>query len=145
MCVDSDETWDQEEQRPSNMMFYLSSADKGELSGARSGKTTPEETYRHHTEDQGRQVKAVWGLAVADLSEEKLHLHDDSGLLAGPPTTPEGHTWLDLKHLPTGRGNPAKQERERMRSMLVDIGALRYSPTDAQPQGEDVVGVDQNV
>lgn len=108
------------------MVFALSSQDDGELSGTRSGKTTPEETYRHQAEDKLKAVAAVVSIPVDALTERKLHVHDDSALLEGPPETPIGHAWLDLKHLPTSRGNPAKRAREKVRFMLLDLASVAY-------------------
>lgn len=126
-------SWDDELERASNLMFQCGSDDEGELSGARSTKTTGPELLRHLRDDKRRDVREIRSIRVGQLTEALLHLHDDSAVIDPPPENPKGHAYLDLKHLPSGKGNPAKRERERVRALLLDASRHVQMPIASEP------------
>jgi hypothetical protein len=119
-CPDDLDSWDDKNDAPTNLMFKWGSGDAGELSGTRSDKTTAEKTFDHLVEVEGRAIKQIRSVTVEKLSAESLHLHDDSANLPGPPDSPPGHTFLDVRHLPTGKRKPEKTARERVRAYLLE-------------------------
>lgn len=122
--------WDGELRQASSLMFQCGSDDNGELSGARSSKTTAEDLFDHLSAVEKRDIREIRQITVDALNDEELHLHDDSAVIPSPPRSPVGHTYLDLKHLPTGKTNPAKRERERIRARLLVQSSTAHRPAE---------------
>lgn len=127
-CPRHADFWDEEYGAPSSKMFGLSSGDSGELSGTRSSKVTAEDTYNYLASGRNRAVAEIRSISVDVLAADALHVHDDSAAIAPAPASPHGHAFLDLRHLPTGRGKSARFERESVRALLLDRSDVAYRP-----------------
>jgi len=124
VCPDNTDSWDAEHGHATNKMFGLSSADQGELSGTRSDKATAEDTFNYLVHGRRRAVKQVRSIEISLLASESMHVHDDSLAIAPAPASPHGHAFLDLRHLPSSGGRPAKREREFYRGKLFDLSRV---------------------
>jgi hypothetical protein len=119
--------YNEEKAQPTNLMFRWNPSDQGQLSGARESKSTAEAAYRHAVEVEKRSSKGTWGLPASVADKVGTQLIDDSANLPEPPASPPGHTYLDVREVPTGDTRPEKDARERIRARLL-LAASRHHP-----------------
>jgi hypothetical protein len=118
-CPVGSDFWDEDTDTPSNMMFYWNSHDAGQLSGARQRDSTAEEAFRHRTQMEGKTSHGTWAVPAYIGSKINAQFIDDSANLPASPAAPPGHTYLDVRHVPSGKSRADKDVREGIRARLL--------------------------
>ena len=138
LLVTGDELWwrqcpagpafyDEVKGQPTNLMFRWTEVDEGKLSGARATKSTAEDAYLHRIEVEQKLSAGTWGVPASVAGKVSSQLIDDSANLPAPPSSPRGHTYLDVRHVSLDSTRAAKDERLRIRARLL-IAAKRHHP-----------------
>lgn len=116
-CPDSADCWDPDNERPSALMFRWD--EKGELSGAREGKSSAETAYNHRVNVEKKGSRGTWAVTVKTVKDMSMQLIDDTANLPAPPDSPPGHTYFDARDVSTAKSKAGREDRERVRSKLL--------------------------
>lgn len=129
-CPTTPTHWDAEAQFPTALIFQWKDNEQGrQMSGSCPPKGTPENSYRHRVENEGRGSHGTWAVPFATVESLGLRLVNDSANLPKPPESPPGHTYLDMRLAPTGKSAQARAARESVRSRLLVGSYQAYKPS----------------
>lgn len=137
-------TWDEENNQPSDTMFWCNKNDNGMLSGARQKKNNPAALHDYRTRVVERATRGVWAVTVAEVIDAGTRIVDDSGkpLPEPPPPAkfipPPGHSYIDQRPLDS-------DERQEIRSALLLAATNRrrlYPPETEESPGTATIAVD---
>lgn len=95
---------------PSSQLFRDSKKDEGKLSGTRDRSVSAAQSYTNHVQF-GFHSAGTWSVTVAEVREAESRVVDDTAALSAPEPCPDGHCYIDLRHL-------SSKGKKRLRNIL---------------------------
>lgn len=123
-CSPSEAWWDEENDRPSSLLFFPTPKDGGMLSVASSTDVSPAEHFEDFTENLGLSSRGVWAVSETETNpvcDPVLPAGSEISLpaIADPgPDKPIGHCLLDMTEL-------SKKMQKRVSRILARYASVR--------------------